>query len=43
MKKAAWASLVLGIAASAGPFRPSDVPAEAEWWLHLDLEQLKAT
>lgn len=37
------AAAVSAAAAWAGPFNPADVPAEAAWFAHVDVDQLKAT
>ncbi|MCX7817948.1 MAG: hypothetical protein N2652_01860 [Kiritimatiellae bacterium] len=34
--------LLIGVA-QAGPLRLSDVPAEARWWVHFDVDQFKQT
>ncbi len=41
-----WVWLAVGgmaAGAPAGPVRPSDIPAEAKWWAHCDVEQFKQT
>lgn len=40
----AWlAAGLMAAGAQAGPVRPSDIPSEAKWWAHLDVEQFKQT
>ncbi len=39
-----WAvSALTATLAAAGPVRMNDIPAEARWWAHLDVEQFKQT
>jgi len=40
---AAAMTAAVATAAWAGPFNPADVPAEAAWFAHVDVDQLKAT
>lgn len=40
---AAAMTAAVATATWAGPFNPADVPAEATWFAHVDVDQLKAT